>query len=73
MRRTLWEVASEPIIQLDDLSHGETSHTFIGVDHGVPVSMFLVHTPPGRCPGRHTPAEMDTEWLEGSRGAPATA
>ncbi len=42
-----------PIIQLDDLSHSETSHTFIGADHDVPVSMFLVHTPPGRGPSLH--------------------
>ena len=42
-----------PIVQLDDLSHSRTAHTFIGADHDVPVSMFLVHTPPGRGPGLH--------------------
>jgi quercetin dioxygenase-like cupin family protein len=42
-----------PVIQLDDLSHSETSHVFIGADHDVPVSMFLVHTPPGRGPSLH--------------------
>ena len=42
-----------PVIQFDDLSHSETSHVFIGADHDVPVSMFLVHTPPGRGPSLH--------------------
>jgi len=42
-----------PVIHLDDLSHSETSHVFIGADHDVPVSMFLVHTPPGRGPALH--------------------
>lgn len=42
-----------PVIHFDDLSHSETSHVFIGADHDVPVSMFLVHTPPGRGPALH--------------------
>jgi quercetin dioxygenase-like cupin family protein len=43
-----------PVIRLDDLSHSETSHTFIGADHEVPVSMFLVHNQPGQGPSLHT-------------------
>jgi mannose-6-phosphate isomerase-like protein (cupin superfamily) len=42
-----------PVIQLDDLSHSENSHVFIGADHDVPVSMFLIHTAPGRGPALH--------------------
>ena len=42
-----------PIIDIDDLDSGENSRQFIGADHDVPVSMFLVHSPPGNGPSLH--------------------
>ena len=39
-----------PVIDIDDLDRGENSHQFIGADHDVPVSMFLVHSAPGKGP-----------------------
>ncbi|MFI5051196.1 MAG: cupin domain-containing protein [Gaiellales bacterium] len=42
-----------PVIDIDDLDRGENSHQFIGADHDVPVSMFLVHSAPGKGPSLH--------------------
>ncbi len=43
-----------PRIELNDLPHGENSHSFVGADHGdVPVSFILVHSPPGAGPELH--------------------
>ena len=42
-----------PVIHIDQLSSGENSHQFIGADHDVPVSMFLVHSQPGNGPSLH--------------------
>lgn len=49
-----------PVIDIDDLSSGENSHQFIGAEHDVPVSMFLVHSQPGKGPSlhRHPYAEL---------------
>jgi quercetin dioxygenase-like cupin family protein len=43
-----------PVFDLNDLPHSETSHSFVGAEHGgVPVSMILVHSPPGSGPRLH--------------------
>jgi quercetin dioxygenase-like cupin family protein len=40
-------------IDVDGLPHGESSHSFVGADHGVPVSIILVHSAPGAGPELH--------------------
>ena len=42
------------LIDLDDLPHTAHAHELIGADHGnVPVSLILVHSPPGTGPAMH--------------------
>jgi len=40
-------------IDVNELPHGVSSHSLVGVDHGVPVSIILVHSPPGAGPELH--------------------
>ena len=45
---------TRPLIDVDDLPHTAHAHEFIGADHGdVPVSLILVHSPPGTGPAMH--------------------
>jgi hypothetical protein len=40
-----------PLIEIQDLPHGESSHTLVGAGHGdLPVSLILVHSAPGAGP-----------------------
>jgi quercetin dioxygenase-like cupin family protein len=42
------------LIELDDLPGDDEAHQFVGADHGgLPVSYFLVHSPPGAGPELH--------------------
>jgi mannose-6-phosphate isomerase-like protein (cupin superfamily) len=42
------------IIELDDLSHTEHAHEFVGAEHGeVPFSVIIVHSRPGVGPKLH--------------------
>jgi quercetin dioxygenase-like cupin family protein len=42
-----------PLIDLNDLPHGESSHSLVGAHHGLPVSIILVHSAPGAGPALH--------------------
>ena len=57
-----------PVIDIDDLRRGENSHQFIGADHDVPVSMFLVHSAPGKGPSLHRHPVSGAVHRRGRRG-----
>ena len=62
-----------PVIDIDDLDRGENSHRFIGADHDVPVSMFLVHSAPGNGPSLHRHSYAELFIVEGGRRRSASA
>ena len=41
------------VISREELPFAGVSHEFVGEEHGVSVSLFLVNAPPGRGPGLH--------------------
>ena len=43
----------DPVIQIEDLPRTANAHELVGADYGLPVSLILVHAPPGSGPALH--------------------
>jgi quercetin dioxygenase-like cupin family protein len=54
-------------IDRDDLPHSESSHSLVGVEHGLPISLILVHAPPGTGPELHRHPYPEVFVLEAGR------
>jgi quercetin dioxygenase-like cupin family protein len=52
------------VVRIDSLPDSGSSYRFDGMEHGAPVSFFLLHTPPGEGPGLHRHPYTETFIIE---------
>ncbi len=55
-------------VRQEDLPFQGSSHHFVGVDHGVSVSVFLLSALPGRGPGPHRHPYDEIQFVREGRG-----
>lgn len=55
-------------VRQDDLPFRGSSHHFVGADHGVGISVFLLSAEPGRGPGPHRHPYDEVQFIREGRG-----